>query len=152
MDSLVAKPGEFRTVGVGVFSGDTCIHLSLPVDLVPSHIAALLQRCRTVDVHPLIRSSVFHFELGFFHPFFVEFMLRINREALEGLSAENDIINDTLTAAEEWVLVEIRGNSKITNPELMECTGYFRLVITRTFISLKGKCRVERVVPRKNGA
>lgn len=69
MDDLVKKPGELRTVGVGVFSSNTCVHLAPPAELVPSQIDDLLAWCKTTDVHPLIRSSVFHFELEFIHPF-----------------------------------------------------------------------------------
>ncbi|HJJ35841.1 MAG TPA: Fic family protein [Methanocorpusculum sp.] len=69
MDALVEKPGELRTVGVGVFSGETCVHLAPPAALVPTHIDNLLEWCKTTEVHPLIQSSVFHFELEFVHPF-----------------------------------------------------------------------------------
>ncbi|HJJ54644.1 MAG TPA: Fic family protein [Methanocorpusculum sp.] len=69
MDSLVEKPGELRTVGVGVFSGETCVHLAPPPQFVPAQIDDLLAWCRATDVHPLIQSSVFHFELEFIHPF-----------------------------------------------------------------------------------
>ena len=69
MDGLTPNAGEFRACGVGVFSGETCIHLAPPAQFVPSQIQNLLNWAKETPVHPLIKSSVFHFELEFIHPF-----------------------------------------------------------------------------------
>lgn len=69
MDGLTPEPGRFRSCGVGVFSGETCIHLAPPAQFVPSQIQNLLRWTEETSVHPLIKSSVFHFELEFIHPF-----------------------------------------------------------------------------------
>ena len=69
MEGLTSDAGVFRTCGVGVFSGETCIHLAPPAQFVPSQIQNLLDWAKETPVHPLIKSSVFHFELEFIHPF-----------------------------------------------------------------------------------
>lgn len=69
MSGLIKEAGKFRTCGVGVFSGETCIHLAPPAALVPGEMQNLLQWCEKTTTHPLIKSSVFHFELEFIHPF-----------------------------------------------------------------------------------
>lgn len=69
MEGLTKEAGQFRSCGVGVFSGETCIHLAQPAQLVPSQIQNLLLWAKETPAHPLIKSSVFHFELEFIHPF-----------------------------------------------------------------------------------
>lgn len=66
---LINDSGRFRTKGVGVFSGDTVVHMAPPASLVPELISSLFAWAKSSDVHPLIKSCVFHFELEFIHPF-----------------------------------------------------------------------------------
>jgi len=66
---LINDAGRFRTTGVGVFSGDTVVHMAPPASLVPELISNLFAWAKSSDVHPLIKSCVFHFELEFIHPF-----------------------------------------------------------------------------------
>ena len=69
MDSLVKESGRFRSGGVGVVEGDRVIHLAPPADLVPWQVRALLAWYKTSELHPLVKSSVFHYEFEFIHPF-----------------------------------------------------------------------------------
>ena len=69
MDGLVNHPGEFRYGGAGVFRGNACIHMAPPAMFVHSQVEDLLVWCKEASVHPLIKSSVFHFEFEFIHPF-----------------------------------------------------------------------------------
>ena len=67
----VDESGSFRRGEEGVFDGDRCIFMAPPAYLVPSQMEALfrwMQDARTT-VHPLILSSVFHYEFVFIHPF-----------------------------------------------------------------------------------
>ncbi len=67
----VQDSGVFRTHNEGVFSGDVCIFMAPPPALVPGQMEALfawMQGARKT-VHPLILSSVFHYEFVFIHPF-----------------------------------------------------------------------------------
>ena len=65
------ESGMFRTHGEGVYDGDRLIFMCPPAELVPSHMNDLfswLNEAKEV-VHPLILSSVFHYEFVFIHPF-----------------------------------------------------------------------------------
>ena len=68
---IVQESGVFRTHNEGVFEGERCIFMAPPPQLVPDHMQALfawMNRGRG-EVHPLILSSVFHYEFVFIHPF-----------------------------------------------------------------------------------
>lgn len=69
MDGLVPENGRFRSGSVGVFAGSHLVHLAQPAAMVPEHIGNLLAWYRESDLHPLIRSAVFHYEFEFIHPF-----------------------------------------------------------------------------------
>lgn len=68
---LVEESGEFRRGEEGVFNGDQCIFMAPPARLVPQLMQELFDWMKTArsDVHPLILSSVFHYEFVFIHPF-----------------------------------------------------------------------------------
>lgn len=68
---LVEESGEFRRGEEGVFNGDQCIFMAPPARLVPQFMQELFDWMKTArsDVHPLILSSVFHYEFVFIHPF-----------------------------------------------------------------------------------
>lgn len=69
MKDLVDKPGVYRNGSVGVFDGDACIHMAPPAIRVPELMGDLFAWIRSTDIHPLISSSVFHYEFEFIHPF-----------------------------------------------------------------------------------
>ncbi len=69
MQSLIPENGKYRSGGVGVFSTDKLIHLAPPAHLVPEHMQNLFAWYQKSDLHPLIRSAVFHYEFEFIHPF-----------------------------------------------------------------------------------
>ena len=69
MMALVDKSGQYRKAGVGVFDGDRCIHMAPPADRVPALMHDLFEWVRKTDVHPLVSSCVFHYEIEFIHPF-----------------------------------------------------------------------------------
>lgn len=67
----VQESGMFRTGNEGVFRGNQCIFMAPPPHLVPEQMEALFRWMRSAAdvVHPLILSSVFHYEFVFIHPF-----------------------------------------------------------------------------------
>ncbi len=67
----VDESGAFRRGEEGVFDGDRCIFMAPPAHLVPQLMDDLFGwMAREKDsVHPLILSSVFHYEFVFIHPF-----------------------------------------------------------------------------------
>ncbi len=69
MNELTKEAGVFRHGGVGVFAGDKLIHMAPPSERVPNLINELLNWTKTTNAHPLIKSSVFHYEFEFIHPF-----------------------------------------------------------------------------------
>lgn len=68
---LVDGSGEFRHGEEGVFDGDECIFMAPPARLVPSLMSDLFAWMdqKRDEIHPLIMSSVFHYEFVFIHPF-----------------------------------------------------------------------------------
>lgn len=48
---------------------DHLVHMAPPANLVPEQIKMLLEWAEKTDVHPLIKSGVFHYEFEFIHPF-----------------------------------------------------------------------------------
>lgn len=69
MKGLVPENGRFRSGGVGVFDGEALIHLAPPAKFVPEHIHNLFAWYQRSELHPLIKSAVFHYEFEFIHPF-----------------------------------------------------------------------------------
>ena len=68
---LVEESGEFRSGEEGVFNGDQCIFMAPPARFVPQLMSELFNWMKKAqnEVHPLILSSVFHYEFVFIHPF-----------------------------------------------------------------------------------
>jgi len=69
MSGLIDEAGIYRHGGVGVMAGERVIHMAPPADRVPVLMGDLFRWLTTTDVHPLIISSVFHYEFEFIHPF-----------------------------------------------------------------------------------
>ena len=69
MSDLVERNGKYRNDGVGVFDGKQVIHMAPPADRVPFLMSDLFEWLKNSDVHPLIKSCVFHYEFEFIHPF-----------------------------------------------------------------------------------
>lgn len=68
---IVDESGVFRSGEEGVFNGDQCIFMAPPARLVPQLMDDLFcwMKSAHTEVHPLILSSVFHYEFVFIHPF-----------------------------------------------------------------------------------
>ena len=60
MEGLIPENGTFRSGGVGIFDGDI---------VVPMQIQELFDWYKESEMHPLIKSAVFHYEFEFIHPF-----------------------------------------------------------------------------------
>lgn len=69
MQDLVERNGKYRTDGVGIFDGERVVHMAPPAKRVPELMGDLFEWLKTSDVHPLIKSCVFHYEFEFIHPF-----------------------------------------------------------------------------------
>lgn len=69
MNDLTKEAGIFRSGGVGIFAEENLIHMAPPASLVPEQISKLLLWAKNSEIHPLIKSCVFHYEFEFIHPF-----------------------------------------------------------------------------------
>ena len=67
----VQESGVFRDHNEGVFRGNQCIFMAPPPELVPDHMESLFDWMKESKgrLHPLVLSSVFHYEFVFIHPF-----------------------------------------------------------------------------------
>lgn len=68
---IVEESGDFRKGEEGVFNGDECIFMCPPARFVPGQMEELFSWMKKERncIHPLILSSVFHYEFVFIHPF-----------------------------------------------------------------------------------
>lgn len=69
MTGLLDAPGRYRRTNVGVMGAGQVHHIGPPAERAPELMAGLLTWLDGTDEHPLIASSVFHYELEFIHPF-----------------------------------------------------------------------------------
>ena len=68
---VIEESGDFRRGEEGVFNGDVCIFMAPPARFVPQLMDDLFNWINDAKdtIHPLILSSVFHYEFVFIHPF-----------------------------------------------------------------------------------
>ncbi len=69
MRALADDAGAFRSGGVGIYRGAQLIHMAPPADRVEHLVGDLFQWLAATDHHPLIASSILHYEIEFIHPF-----------------------------------------------------------------------------------
>jgi Fic family protein len=69
MRGLMDFPGQYRTGGVGVMGRKEVIHVAPPAGRVPILMCDLFDWLNRTERHPLVVSSVFHYEFEFIHPF-----------------------------------------------------------------------------------
>ena len=70
MNGLVSEAGKIRTGQVGVYNQDgKVVHLAPPAEFVPMQLKQLFDYVKNSSANMLIKSSVFHYEFEFIHPF-----------------------------------------------------------------------------------
>ncbi|MCU7839219.1 MAG: Fic family protein [Candidatus Thiodiazotropha sp. (ex Troendleina suluensis)] len=69
MLGLMQDTGVYRLGGAGVMAGDRLLHMAPSANQVPRLMKALFGWLGASRDHPLIVSSVFHYEFEFIHPF-----------------------------------------------------------------------------------
>jgi len=69
MGEVLTRAGQFRDKPVGVYKGKEVVHVAPPAHRISGLMAELLAWAKQSDAHPLIVSSVFHYEFEFIHPF-----------------------------------------------------------------------------------
>lgn len=68
---VIEESGAFRQGEEGVFDGERCIFMAPPARMVPQLMEELFEWMKEAQstIHPLILSSIFHYEFVFIHPF-----------------------------------------------------------------------------------
>ena len=69
MTGLIENPGKIRTKSVGILKGSTVTHIAPPGQLVKTHVKELFDYLKKDKDLLLLKSSVFHYEIEFIHPF-----------------------------------------------------------------------------------
>ena len=70
MNGLVKEAGRLRSRQVGVYNQDgKVVHLAPPADFVSQQLGQLFDWVKNSNANMLIKSSVFHYEFEFTHPF-----------------------------------------------------------------------------------
>lgn len=70
MKGLVSGAGQLRLGGVGVYNQTgKIVHLAPPAEFVPQQLNQLFDWIKTSNANMLIKSSIFHYEFEFIHPF-----------------------------------------------------------------------------------
>lgn len=69
MSGLIDEAGVYRRGGVGVMAAKEVIHMAPSANRVPHLMGDLFGWLAAADAHPLVASSVFHYEFEFIHPF-----------------------------------------------------------------------------------
>lgn len=70
MNGLIKEAGMLRSGQVGVYNQDgKVVHLAPPADFVPQQLGQLFDWVKNSNANMLIKSSVFHYEFEFIHPF-----------------------------------------------------------------------------------
>lgn len=70
MNGLVKESGSLRSGQVGVYNQEgKVVHLAPPADFVPQQLGQLFDWVKNSNANMLIKSSVFHYEFEFIHPF-----------------------------------------------------------------------------------
>ena len=69
MSDILNNAGAFRNKAVGIHKGNVVHHIAPPAHQVSGLMADLTHWLQQTNDHPLIASSVFHYEFEFIHPF-----------------------------------------------------------------------------------
>lgn len=69
MSQILVDSGKFRNKAVGIHKGNKVHHIAPPAHQVSGLMADLVIWLKQSKDHPLITSSVFHYEFEFIHPF-----------------------------------------------------------------------------------
>lgn len=69
MRDILMNAGEFRSKAVGIHKAGVVQHVAPPAHQVSGLMAELMRWLAHAKEHPLITSSIFHYEFEFIHPF-----------------------------------------------------------------------------------
>lgn len=68
-ESLVPEAGEFRSGDVGVFDGESAIHIGARPQFIHGLVTELFAWAKASELHPILKSAILHYEIEIIHPF-----------------------------------------------------------------------------------
>jgi len=68
-EGLISESGKFRSVDVGVYSGNIMVHMGARPHFVQGLVADLFIWAKQSGLHPIYLSSIVHYEIESIHPF-----------------------------------------------------------------------------------
>ena len=136
----VGESGVFRKGKEGVFSGDQCIFVAPPPNMVNELMKDLFSWVKNSEgtIHPLIVSAVFHYEFVFVHPFadgngriakchvngnsdvFIEFMLSMIDQVLDEVIIQVNKTNESMSEYVKRMLEVMEYDVPYTANAIME--------------------------------
>ena len=69
MHNLVDDSGRYRNADIGIYRNNQLIHMAPPASQVNRLMKDLLSWVKSIELHPLLVSCLFHYEFEFIHPF-----------------------------------------------------------------------------------
>jgi len=69
MQDVLKEAGKYRNGNVGIGNEKEITHIAPPARNVPKLMSDLFEWLKVTKLHPLIVSSIFHYEFEFIHPF-----------------------------------------------------------------------------------
>jgi Fic family protein len=69
LQKLIERPGKYRNRSVGIIKASKVEHIAPPFENVPFLMKNLFEYLKAPSEISLIKSCVFHYEMGFIHPF-----------------------------------------------------------------------------------
>ncbi len=69
MHGLINNSGKYRDQNIGIYKGTKAVHFAPQPKMLPKLMEGLFEYLKVDEEHPLIKSSVFHYEFEFIHPF-----------------------------------------------------------------------------------
>lgn len=142
---IVDRSGEYRTGAEGVFSGEELIFLALPAYLVSEHMNNLFKwmNDNKETLHPLILSSIFHYEFVFIHAFedgngrmarlWQTVLLTKWRPIFEFIPLESQIMD---FQEQYYEAIDICNNSGTVTPFVLFMLGTINMILDKVKLQL----------------
>jgi Fic family protein len=68
-NGLIKESGKFRSGNVGVFDGEKAVRIGARPQFVPKMIEELFLWAKKSELHPVLKSTILHYEIETIHPF-----------------------------------------------------------------------------------
>ena len=151
LGDILQNAGRFRSTAVGIHKAGVVHHVAPPAHRVSGLMAELTQWLANTKDHPLIASSVFHYEFEFMLSVIAETLVQnatINASIKVTINTETDIAGLNTPDA---VLALLAKNPELTRPQLASMIGKDIRTIARALATLQQAGKVKRIGSNKTG-